>query len=160
MQAAEIKPLPPHSIFELLQLARILVRDQVLYLISPAVAANPNRRSLVSTCLREVRRSVQLLIHEDFTDHKIAHSRFSRDVRTSRILLKRLVGERGFEPPTPWSRTRCSIKDKRKVRQTQKNTRQSDLILGARNLSMNFVSKFPAWKSGSDRMRRCRGIVV
>ena len=24
--------------------------------------------------------------------------------------LKRLVGERGFEPPTPWSRTRCSTR--------------------------------------------------
>ncbi len=26
------------------------------------------------------------------------------------ICLKRLVGERGFEPPTPWSRTRCSTR--------------------------------------------------
>src|SRR5947209_8537739 len=25
-------------------------------------------------------------------------------------LLKVLVGERGFEPPTPWSRTRCSTR--------------------------------------------------
>src|SRR5262245_27933566 len=25
-------------------------------------------------------------------------------------LLKGLVGERGFEPPTPWSRTRCSTR--------------------------------------------------
>ena len=25
-------------------------------------------------------------------------------------LLKRMVGERGFEPPTPWSRTRCSTR--------------------------------------------------
>src|SRR5437764_2350957 len=25
-------------------------------------------------------------------------------------LLKELVGERGFEPPTPWSRTRCSTR--------------------------------------------------
>ncbi len=24
--------------------------------------------------------------------------------------MKRLVGERGFEPPTPWSRTRCSTR--------------------------------------------------
>ena len=24
--------------------------------------------------------------------------------------LKRMVGERGFEPPTPWSRTRCSTR--------------------------------------------------
>src|SRR5580698_3733788 len=24
--------------------------------------------------------------------------------------LKKLVGERGFEPPTPWSRTRCSTR--------------------------------------------------
>ena len=27
-----------------------------------------------------------------------------------RKYLKRLVGERGFEPPTPWSRTRCSTR--------------------------------------------------
>src|SRR6266404_9778984 len=26
------------------------------------------------------------------------------------ILLKILVGERGFEPPTPWARTRCSTR--------------------------------------------------
>src|SRR5262249_13233090 len=25
-------------------------------------------------------------------------------------LLKKLVGERGFEPPTPWARTRCSTR--------------------------------------------------
>src|SRR5262249_20061409 len=25
-------------------------------------------------------------------------------------ILKELVGERGFEPPTPWSRTRCSTR--------------------------------------------------
>src|SRR2546423_15070336 len=27
-----------------------------------------------------------------------------------RINAKNLVGERGFEPPTPWSRTRCSTR--------------------------------------------------
>ncbi len=26
------------------------------------------------------------------------------------MCLKRMVGERGFEPPTPWSRTRCSTR--------------------------------------------------
>jgi hypothetical protein len=26
------------------------------------------------------------------------------------ILLDLMVGERGFEPPTPWSRTRCSTR--------------------------------------------------
>jgi hypothetical protein len=26
------------------------------------------------------------------------------------MCLKILVGERGFEPPTPWSRTRCSTR--------------------------------------------------
>ena len=29
---------------------------------------------------------------------------------TAKLLLKVLVGERGFEPPTPWSRTRCSTR--------------------------------------------------
>ena len=27
-----------------------------------------------------------------------------------RKLLKRMVGARGFEPPTPWSRTRCATR--------------------------------------------------
>ena len=26
------------------------------------------------------------------------------------LIYKELVGERGFEPPTPWSRTRCSTR--------------------------------------------------
>src|ERR1700675_3750893 len=26
------------------------------------------------------------------------------------LILNELVGERGFEPPTPWSRTRCSTR--------------------------------------------------
>jgi hypothetical protein len=34
--------------------------------------------------------------------------RFTQAEQVNR--LKRLVGERGFEPPTPWSRTRCSTR--------------------------------------------------
>ena len=45
------------------------------------------------------------------------------------ILLKILVGERGFEPPTPWSRTRCSTRlshsPTRKLRQTRRTTRRN-----------------------------------
>ena len=34
----------------------------------------------------------------------------SRTSESRCAILKRLVGERGFEPPTPWSRTRCSTR--------------------------------------------------
>src|SRR5271163_23999 len=37
--------------------------------------------------------------------------------------LKKLVGERGFEPPTPWSRTRCS------TRLSHSPTRKADISL-------------------------------
>src|SRR3984957_6359634 len=35
--------------------------------------------------------------------------RFSNLYRVCKV-LKLMVGERGFEPPTPWSRTRCSTR--------------------------------------------------
>jgi len=38
--------------------------------------------------------------------YKIAHSDVTAKPEIAFKLLKRLVGERGFEPPTPWSRTR------------------------------------------------------
>jgi hypothetical protein len=40
--------------------------------------------------------------------YKIAHSDVMAKPEVSGNLLKELVGERGFEPPTPWSRTRFS----------------------------------------------------
>ena len=47
-----------------------------------------------------------LLNSEVLTVYKIVYS--AVDVKPEMLLmcLKRLVGERGFEPPTPWSRTR------------------------------------------------------
>jgi len=47
-----------------------------------------------------------LLIPEDFTVYKIAHSDVAEKPEAPFKSLKILVGERGFEPPTPWSRTR------------------------------------------------------
>src|SRR5215831_13498421 len=42
--------------------------------------------------------------------HKIDYSGVGGRPEISCNLLKRMVGERGFEPPTPWSRTRCSTR--------------------------------------------------
>src|SRR5580693_8412268 len=33
-----------------------------------------------------------------------------KDCASKSYVEERLVGERGFEPPTPWSRTRCSTR--------------------------------------------------
>src|SRR6266496_6024942 len=46
--------------------------------------------------------------------------------------LKRLVGERGFEPPTPWSRTRCSTRLSHSptnywISRPQRNARRRDV---------------------------------
>ena len=40
------------------------------------------------------------------TVYKIVYSDVTEKPEMQFISLKRLVGERGFEPPTPWSRTR------------------------------------------------------
>ena len=39
----------------------------------------------------------------------LAHTFNHREICCNRLILK-MVGERGFEPPTPWSRTRCSTR--------------------------------------------------
>jgi hypothetical protein len=44
------------------------------------------------------------------TVYKIDHSGVDGSPEVRFKCLKRLVGERGFEPPTPWSRTRCSTR--------------------------------------------------
>jgi hypothetical protein len=44
-----------------------------------------------------------------FTVYKIDYSDVDEKPETLFIHLKRLVGERGFEPPTPWSRTRFKL---------------------------------------------------
>jgi hypothetical protein len=48
----------------------------------------------------------RLLNPEDLTVYKIDYSAVDGKPKVLFISLKRLVGERGFEPPTPWSRTR------------------------------------------------------
>jgi hypothetical protein len=42
--------------------------------------------------------------------YKIDYSDVDEKPEMQFMCLKRLVGERGFEPPTPWSRTRCSTR--------------------------------------------------
>ncbi len=45
-------------------------------------------------------------VDEAFTIYKIDYTAVDENPDVLFKRLKRLVGERGFEPPTPWSRTR------------------------------------------------------
>ena len=54
--------------------------------------------------------SPALLNSEDLTVYKIAYTAVDEKPEVQFKCLKRLVGERGFDPPTPWSRTRCSTR--------------------------------------------------
>ena len=47
-----------------------------------------------------------LLNPEDLTVYKIIYTAVDEKPEALFKYLKTLVGERGFEPPTPWSRTR------------------------------------------------------
>ena len=47
-----------------------------------------------------------VLNSEDLTVYKIDYIAVDEKPEVLFMCLKRLVGERGFEPPTPWSRTR------------------------------------------------------
>jgi len=47
----------------------------------------------------------QLEKQKNRTVYKIVYSDVTEKPETQFISLKKLVGERGFEPPTPWSRT-------------------------------------------------------
>src|SRR5580658_4208369 len=49
-------------------------------------------------------------IPKNATVYKIDYSDVDGKPEVQFMCLKRLVGERGFEPPTPWSRTRCSTR--------------------------------------------------
>jgi hypothetical protein len=42
--------------------------------------------------------------------YKIIYSAVDRKPGVRGNSLKRMVGARGFEPPTPWSRTRCATR--------------------------------------------------
>ena len=52
-------------------------------------------------------RSVQGLSVKDLTVYKIIYTAVDERPGVRDNSLKELVGARGFEPPTPWSRTRC-----------------------------------------------------
>ena len=49
-------------------------------------------------------------LHERISPLRNRLQRCRRKTRNRVHLLKTMVGERGFEPPTPWSRTRCSTR--------------------------------------------------
>ena len=51
---------------------------------------------------------IRILNSEALTVYKIDYSDVDGKPEVSFMCLKRLVGERGFEPPTPWSRNRDS----------------------------------------------------
>jgi hypothetical protein len=48
--------------------------------------------------------------HVVLTVYKIDHRAVDGNPEVRFKCLKELVGARGFEPPTPWSRTRCSTR--------------------------------------------------
>ena len=62
-----------------------------------------------SYCL-DLEAKTSLLNSEDLTVYKIIYSAVDEKTEMKFKYLKILVGERGFEPPTPWSRTRCSTR--------------------------------------------------
>ncbi len=51
-----------------------------------------------------------LLSYVVVTVYKFDHSAVDGNPEAHFKCLEKLVGERGFEPPTPWSRTRCSTR--------------------------------------------------
>jgi hypothetical protein len=60
----------------------------------------------LSNCHRELLGDFQLEIQRNTTVYKIVYSDVTEKPEGAFNVLKELVGERGFEPPTPWSRTR------------------------------------------------------
>jgi len=63
-----------------------------------------------TACLREISLQFSLKIAQEIREAGTVYNFDTIDVdgkpEVTFKCLKRLVGERGFEPPTPWSRTR------------------------------------------------------
>src|SRR6266851_6781515 len=74
----------------------------------PCVRRAPSNSSVLR--LREISVGLEALAAEDLTVYKFDYTAVDEKREARFISLKRLVGERGFEPPTPWSRTRCSTR--------------------------------------------------
>ena len=58
----------------------------------------------------DLRKRTTLVFLEGSYSYNFDYMRDFSDFWKGCKLLKILVGERGFEPPTPWSRTRCSTR--------------------------------------------------
>jgi hypothetical protein len=61
------------------------------------------------TLLPVDRLDFQLEKQKNRTVYKIVYSGVTEKPEMQFISLKQLVGERGFEPPTPWSRNKCPV---------------------------------------------------
>ncbi len=72
----------------------------------------------------------------------------STERRCKSLIVIRMVGERGFEPPTPWSRTRCSTRLSHSPNDKAKNCSRS---LGTINALQAGCEISARSSSGSDR---------
>ena len=70
---------------------------------------NTNLRILVEVTV-DFSLEIQLEIHDAGTVYNFDTIDVDEKPEVKFKCLKRMVGERGFEPPTPWSRTRCSTR--------------------------------------------------
>ena len=75
--------------------------------IGPALSCQwthvETRQRILSTRLICRRRQAESLGRHEGPSRSLSHAQIAHSVRI-------MVGERGFEPPTPWSRTRCSTR--------------------------------------------------
>ncbi len=65
-----------------------------------------SNRGVLRSTRHERQRIACLLNYVALTVYKIDQSDVDGEPKAHFKCLKELVGERGFEPPTPWSRTR------------------------------------------------------
>ncbi len=72
-------------------------------------SARKSRRSFATHQLA-IFAEIRVEIQKNMTVYKIVFIDVDGKPEVLLMCLKRLVGERGFEPPTPWSRTRCSTR--------------------------------------------------
>jgi hypothetical protein len=64
----------------------------------------PNQSPTNANCL------AQAEVFRNEAVYKIIYSDVDEKPGVLGISLKQMVGARGFEPPTPWSRTRCATR--------------------------------------------------
>ena len=70
-----------------------------------AVLTEPDEEKAIATPLQDLP-----VVEMALNGNPFGNPRVTNPTITQRMSLKIMVGERGFEPPTPWSRTRCSTR--------------------------------------------------